>query len=89
MQVKQDDELDETIGQDRVERYSNQILVLFPPMADIARECQEFEYGMEERDDSGGNQQPRTSLGQHPLDLIHFGTTSLGGSLLFHRCGHC
>lgn len=89
MQVKQDDELDKTVGQDRVERYSNQILVLLSPMTDIARECQEFEYGMEERDDSGGDQQPRTSLGQHPFDFVHLGTTSLGGGLLLHRCRHC
>jgi len=84
MEIEQDDELNKTICQDRVERYSDQILVLLPPMTDIARECQELENSVKERNDSGSDQQPRTSFRQHPLDFVHFRTTSLGGSLLFH-----
>lgn len=47
MQIQQDHQLYKTVGQNRVERHSNEILVLLPPVRHIAREREEFEYSVE------------------------------------------
>lgn len=56
MQIQQDHQLYKTVGQNRVERHANEILILLPPVRHIARECQKLEYSVEQGDDRGGDE---------------------------------
>lgn len=56
MQIQQDHQLYETIGQNCVERHANEILILLPPVRHIARECQKLEDSVEQGDDGGGDE---------------------------------
>lgn len=76
MKVEQDDQLDKAVRQNSSQRHADQVFILLPPVADVARKGQKFEYGVQERDDSSRNEEPGACLGQHALDLIHLATTA-------------